>query len=133
MSRSRKCLDQRDMKAAYVVSDENGYYDSQNIIYVFDKILKKPVYSCILHHSRNHEGGKGMHSQVSLNITFIKGLTLCSTRSADLGKTWSALKPVEEPETKSDCEAYGVKKVDDHARQSHDGYQLLVEDRIYAA
>ena len=36
-------------------------------------------------YSRNHEGGKG--------------LTLCSTRSADGGRTWSALRPVEEPET----------------------------------
>ena len=47
------------MKSAYVVSDENGYYDSQNIINVYDKILGKQVLSCILHHSRNHEGGKG--------------------------------------------------------------------------
>ena len=28
----RGCTDPRDMKAASVVSDENGYYDSQNII-----------------------------------------------------------------------------------------------------
>ena len=50
------------MKSAYVVSDENGYYDSQNIINVYDKILGKQVLSCILHHSRNHEGGKGRGS-----------------------------------------------------------------------
>ena len=59
MSRSRRFLDPRDMKAAYVVSDENGYYDSQNIISVFDKNIGKQVLSGILHHSRNHEGGKG--------------------------------------------------------------------------
>ena len=47
------------MKASYVVSDENGYYDSQNIIAVFDKNLGQNVLSCVLHHSRNHEGGKG--------------------------------------------------------------------------
>ena len=55
----RRQLDPRDMKSAYVVSDENGYYDSQNIINVYDKFLGKQVLSCILHHSRNHEGGKG--------------------------------------------------------------------------
>ena len=59
MPQARGCLDHRDMKAAYVVSDENGYYDSQNIINVYDKVNKKDVLSCILHHSRNHEGGKG--------------------------------------------------------------------------
>ena len=59
MPLSRRHLDPRDMKSAYVVSDENGYYDSQNIINVYDKILGKQVLSCILHHSRNHEGGKG--------------------------------------------------------------------------
>ena len=63
----RSQLDSRDMKAAYVVSDENGYYDSQNIISVFDKRLDRWVLSGVLHHSRNHEGGAG--------------LTLCSTRS----------------------------------------------------
>ena len=59
MSRHRKYLDPRDMKGSYVVSDENGYYDSQNIIAVFDKNLGQNVLSCVLHHSRNHEGGKG--------------------------------------------------------------------------
>ena len=65
----RAQLDPRDMKAAYVVSDENGYYDSQNIISVWDKSLGQWVLSCVLHHSRNHEGGAG--------------LTLCSTRSEE--------------------------------------------------
>ena len=61
-----------------------------------------------------------------------KGLTLCSTRSVDQGKTWSALRPVEEPETEIDCAIYKVAKLDvKNARQSHDGYQLLVGDRIY--
>ena len=113
----RGSLDSRDMKAAYVVSDENGYYDSQNIISVHDKSLGVPVLSCILHHSRNHEGGEG--------------LTLCSTRSTDGGKTWSRLRPVEEPETEKDCQYYGVERREERPRQSHDGYQLLVEDRIY--
>ena len=38
---------------------------------------------------------------------------------------------MEEPETEVDCAAYRVEKKDKDARQSHDGYQLLVEDRIY--
>ena len=59
MPPSRRHLDSRDMKASYVVSDENGYYDSQNIISVFDNNIGKHVLSCVLHHSRNHEGGKG--------------------------------------------------------------------------
>ena len=59
------------------------------------------------------------------------GLTLCSTRSQNNGKTWSALKPIEEPETEKDCKAYGVEKTDIDAKQSHDGYQLLVGDRIF--
>ena len=107
----RSSLDWRDMKAAYVVSDENGYYDSQNIIFCVDKTEGKEVLSCILHHSRNHEGGAG--------------LTLCSTRSTDGGKTWSPLRPVEEPETLADREYYGVEGREQEPRQSHDGYQLL--------
>ena len=107
----RSCLDSRDMKAAYVVSDENGYYDSQNIIFCRDKSLGQDVLSCILHHSRNHEGGAG--------------LTLCSTRSTDGGKTWSALTPVEDPETLQDREYYGLEGSELEPRQSHDGYQLL--------
>lgn len=95
----RSQLDPRDMKTAYVVSDENGYYDSQNIISVFDKSLDKWVLSCVLHHSRNHEGGAG--------------LTLCSTRSEDGGSTWTQLRPIEEPETELDCLVYGVQKRDD--------------------
>ena len=54
MPPSRASLDPRDMKAAYVVSDENGYYDSQNIVSLGGGEL-----SGGLHHSRNHEGGKG--------------------------------------------------------------------------
>lgn len=38
---------------------------------------------------------------------------------------------MEEPETEVDCQAYGVEKRDPGARQSHDGYQLLVGERIY--
>ena len=58
-------------------------------------------------------------------------MTLCGTRSLDNGKTWSPLKPIEEPETIKDCEAYDVAKKDLNAKQSHDGYQLLVGNRIY--
>ena len=32
------------------------------------------------------------------------GLTLCSTRSVDGGRTWSKLRPIEQPETEADCE-----------------------------
>ena len=43
--------DPRDAKSGAVVSDLNGYYDSQNIIWCGDSSL-----SCVLHHSRDHEG-----------------------------------------------------------------------------
>ena len=83
---------------------------------VQDKSLGAGVLSCVLHHSRNHEGGLG--------------LTLCSSRSVDGGKTWSPLRPVETPETEQDCAAYHVEPLrPGEARQSHDGYQLLVDDR----
>lgn len=75
---------------------------------------------------------------------------MCSTRSTDGGKTWSKLKPIELPETEEDCKYYGIdiisnetcnkvtsgieeddKIITSERRQSHDGYQLLVGDRIY--
>ena len=34
-------------------------------------------------------------------------------RSVDGGKTWSSLRPIEEPETEIDCSVYGVEKKDD--------------------
>ena len=83
--------DPRDAKAGAVVSDLNGYYDSQNIV----SVGTPPVYSVILHHSHNREGGAG--------------LRLYSTRSLDRGRTWSPLVPIEDSLT----------------RQSHDGYQLV--------
>ena len=82
-------------------------------------------------------------------FSFVIGLTLCSTRSTDGGKTWSKLKPIEFPETLDDCQYYGVnckaesncndadpanecaKGLEEERRQSHDGYQLLVGERIY--
>ena len=84
---------------------------------------------------------------IFLNIVLI-GLTLCSTRSTDGGKTWSKLKPIELPETAEDCQYYGIDvksgkdsnkvnnvsfdgKLGEGRRQSHDGYQLLVGERIY--
>ena len=36
------------------------------------------------------------------------GLTLCSTRSVDGGRTWSKLRPIEQPETEADCEVRRV-------------------------
>ncbi|CAD7941225.1 unnamed protein product [Amoebophrya sp. A25] len=76
----RSC-DSRDLKAGSVVSDLNGYYDSQNIISIFDERLARSVLSCVLHHSDNREGGAG--------------LTLSHTRSTNGGKIWSPLIPVE--------------------------------------
>lgn len=87
--------DPRDLKAGRVVSDRNGYYDSQNIVAVVDDGVE--VLSVVLHHSENREGGPG--------------LQLFATRSADRGRTWTALAPLETDE-----------------RQSHDGYQLLHRD-----
>ena len=69
---------------------------------------------------------------IFLNLIFL-GLTLCSTRSTDGGKTWSKLKPIELPETEEDCQYYGidVQSGGEERRQSHDGYQLLIGERIY--
>ena len=69
-------------------------------------------------------------------FVIIIGLTLCSTRSIDGGKTWSKLKPIELPETIEDCHYYGIDSksgamISEERRQSHDGYQLLVDERIY--
>ena len=71
-------------------------------------------------------------SNIFLNLIFL-GLTLCSTRSTDGGKTWSKLKPIELPETAEDCQYYGidVQSGGEKRRQSHDGYQLLIGERIY--
>ena len=104
MPPSRASLDPRDMKAAYVVSDENGYYDSQNIVSLGGGEL-----SGVLHHSRNHEGGKGGDMRLLripdiVMMNHAPGLTLCSTRSVDGGRTWSKLRPIEQPETEADCE-----------------------------
>jgi len=76
----RSPVDPRDVKAGWVVSDRNGYYDSQNIVVVRGE--DGPEYSVILHHSENREGGPG--------------LRLYSTRSTDRGRTWTALQPVED-------------------------------------
>ena len=61
---------------------------------------------------------------------------MCSTRSIDGGKTWSKLKPIELPETIEDCKYYGIDISKNlikskERRQSHDGYQLLIGERIY--
>jgi hypothetical protein len=80
-------VDPRDVKAGSVVSDRNGYYDSQNIVAVHDSELDATVLSVVLHHSENREGGPG--------------LQLFGTRSVDNGKTWSALAPIDSPERQS--------------------------------
>ena len=87
--------DPRDVKTGFVVSDRNGYYDSQNVVAVGGGGETPPVLSVILHHSENHEGGPG--------------LRLYTTRSTDRGHTWSPLVAIEESRT----------------RPSHDGYQLV--------
>lgn len=79
--------DPRDLKVGSVVSDLGGYYDSQNIIALYDQSLKKEVFSCVLHHSFNREGGQG--------------LCLSHCRSEDGGRTWSELVPVEDPTQQS--------------------------------
>jgi hypothetical protein len=80
-------VDPRDLKGGHMVSDRNGYYDSQNIVVVGGSASTPPAYSVILHHSENREGGPG--------------LQLYSTRSTDGGRTWSALAEVESPERQS--------------------------------
>ena len=88
-------VDPRDLKAGYVVSDRNGYYDSQNIVAVGGLDGSAPVLCVVLHHSENHEGGPG--------------LRLYSTRSTDMGRSWTPLLLIDDSPT----------------RQSHDGYQLV--------
>ncbi|MGA0894316.1 MAG: sialidase family protein [Ilumatobacteraceae bacterium] len=73
--------DPRDLKAGHMVSDRNGYYDSQNIVGVSDETGRVAL-SVVLHHSENREGGPG--------------LQLFSTRSVDGGRTWSPLSPIDD-------------------------------------
>ena len=68
-----------------MVSDRNGYYDSQNIVVVGPP--DAPTYSVVLHHSENREGGPG--------------LQLYSTRSIDRGRSWTPLAAVDEPSRQS--------------------------------
>ena len=78
----RAPTDWRDMRAMSVVSDKNGYYDSQNIIAVADE-RGRQVLSAVLHWTNNHEGGAG--------------LALYHCRSIDNGRSWSDLIPIEDP------------------------------------
>jgi hypothetical protein len=80
-------VDPRDLKAGRVVSDRNGYYDSQNIVAVHDPERGSYAYSVVLHHSENREGGPG--------------LQLFGTRSTDGGRTWTPLTPVDSPDRQS--------------------------------
>lgn len=66
-----------------MVSDRNGYYDSQNIVAVVGDGASSVAYSVVLHHSENREGGPG--------------LQLFSTRSIDRGRTWTPLAPIDDP------------------------------------
>jgi len=85
----------------YTHIHKTGYYDSQNIVACTDPHTGEVVLSVILHHSHNHEGGAG--------------LRLYHTISRDQGRSWTALKPVEPSLT----------------IQSHDGYQLVHENRVF--
>lgn len=79
--------DPRDLKSGHMVSDRNGYYDSQNIVAVGGRGGVPLTLSCILHHSENREGGPG--------------LQLFGTRSIDRGRTWTPLAAVDEPSRQS--------------------------------
>ena len=46
----------------------------------------------------------------SKTFPLLAGLTLASTRSLDGGRTWTKLKPIEEPETEADCNFYNIKR-----------------------
>ena len=48
------------------------------------------------------------------SFQLLPGLTLATTRSVDAGKTWSKLKPVEEPETEADCNFYEITRSAKH-------------------
>ncbi len=83
----RGVMDPRDLKSGHVVSDRNGYYDSQNIVAVGGDDGRSLVLSVVFHHSENREGGPG--------------LRLFSTRSLDRGRTWSEPRAIESPERQS--------------------------------
>ena len=103
--------DPRDLKAGWMVSDRNGYYDSQNLVETRDE-RGRSVLSVILHHSENREGGPG--------------LRLYGTRSYDRGRTWTPLEAVEDPARQSH---HGRQlREPGGARQSHDGYQVVRRD-----
>ena len=80
-------VDPRDLKGGHMVSDRNGYYDSQNIVVVGGGNGEPLTFSVILHHSENREGGPG--------------LQLLGTRSTDRGRSWTPLAPVDSPERQS--------------------------------
>jgi hypothetical protein len=84
---ARSFVDPRDLKAGSVVSDRNGYYDSQNIVAVGGRDGIPFVLSVVFHHSENREGGPG--------------LALFATRSTDRGRTWSAPRLIDSPERQS--------------------------------
>ena len=103
---ARDPRDSRDLKSGTIISDRNGYYDSQNIVAVEVADQQHPTLSVVLHHSENREGGPG--------------LRLFGSRSFDQGRNWTPLAAIEP----------------DPERQSHDGYQLVQRrpgrpDRIF--
>lgn len=83
-------VDMRDLRTGKMISDLNGYYDSQNIVAVWNGNHR--ILSVILHKSDNHEGGPG--------------LRLYNTVSHDDGRIWSALKPIETSEIKPSHDGY---------------------------
>ena len=82
--------DPRDLRNGDTISDLNGYYDSQNLVCVGQDPRIFPLYFTV-----PITGKEG------------PGLALYHTISKDEGKSWSPLKPIEQP----------------YDRQSHDGYQ----------
>ena len=70
---SSKRIASRNLLSGFVVSDKNGYYDSQNIV----ALCGGRVLHVVLHWTANREGGPG--------------LALYKTRSTDGGMTWDDL------------------------------------------
>ena len=55
-SNGRGWVDPRNVKSGCVISDLNGYYDSQNIVAINDGYAsKQKILSVVLHHSYSHE------------------------------------------------------------------------------
>ena len=60
LTEPRDPRDPRDLKAGTIISERNGYYDSQNIVAATIPGRNAPILSVVLHHSENREGGPGL-------------------------------------------------------------------------